>query len=124
MFDSFVTLTLLPQLPRFHYLPVLFFPGIKDVAGVSDAVKEDLCKLCKGDCKNNSATEPYYSYEGAFKCMAAGNDDRVGFVKQDTADKVIKADALLGPATKYKLLCSDGNTKGKLFIKESSETEV
>ena len=85
---------------------------------MSDAVKEDLCKLCNGDCKKNSATEPYYSYEGAFKCMAAGNNDRVGFVKQDTADAVILADQTYGPKTRYILLCTDGTTKGKSFIIE------
>ncbi len=105
-----------PQWPRFHYLPVLFFPGIKDIAGVSDAVKKDLCKLCNGTCAQNSATEPYNSYEGAFKCMAAGNNDRVGFVKQDTADAVIFADQTYGLKTRYILLCIDGTTKGKSFI--------
>ena len=98
----------------FSYLPVLFFSGIKAIADVSNEVKTDLCKLCNGNCKGDD-TEPYYSYEGAFKCMAAGNNDRVGFVKQDTAGDVIKANALYGPATKYKLLCTNGTTKGKSF---------
>jgi hypothetical protein len=56
--------------------------------------------------------------------MAEGNNDRIGFVKQTTADEVIKDNPNYGPKSNYKLLCSDGTTKGKSFIIESSETEV
>ncbi|CAB3976742.1 Hypothetical predicted protein [Paramuricea clavata] len=87
-------------------------PGIND-KDVTDAVKKDLCKLCNGTCAVNS-TEPYYDYQGAFKCMADGIKDRVGFVKQTTADEVFAAaGGNYGDASDYQLLCTDG-TKADL----------
>ncbi|XP_046843654.1 serotransferrin-like [Xenia sp. Carnegie-2017] len=86
-------------------------PGINGISGVSDAVKTDLCSLCNGTCAKNS-TEPYYDYMGAFKCMADGNNDRVGFVKETTASDFLKKYSNYGKLGDYKLLCPDGTTAG------------
>lgn len=51
---------------------------------------------------------PYAGYVGSFKCMADGKN-RVGFVKQTTADEYIKKYG--GKKEDYKLLCRDGMTK-------------
>ena len=70
-----------------------------------------------GTCATDSSKEPYYGYEGAFKCMAEGNNDRVGFVKQTTADAVFtKYPGKYGNKSDYQLLCTDGSKKGLLFI--------
>ena len=84
---------------------------------MSQEVKDDFCKLCNNSCNDKDG---YAGYEGAFKCMASGNNDRVGFVKQDTADKVVSK----SKKDDYKLLCKDGKTKGKLYIMASSETKL
>ena len=56
------------------------------------------------------------SYEGAFICMAEGNKDRVGFVKQTTADSVFKMyPGKYGSLADYELLCTDGTKKGQLI---------
>ena len=44
--------------------------------------------------------------------MAVGNKDRVGFVKQDTAKKVIDS-GMYGSMNDYTLLCPNGETKRK-----------
>ena len=50
-------------------------------------------------------------------CMADGNMDRVGFVKQDTADSVFaKYSGKYGSLSDYELLCTDGTRKGQLII--------
>ncbi len=57
--------------------------------------------------------------------MAAGNNDRVGFMKHGTAEKVIATDqGKYGTISDYSLLCRDGSTKSKSYIKKSSETEL
>ena len=81
-------------------------PGIKDEK-VSNEVKKDFCKLCNNTC---SSKDGYAGYAGAFKCMAKGNNDRVGFVKQDTAGEVVDGNEY-GKKGDYKLLCTDGKTK-------------
>ena len=78
---------------------------------MSQEVKTDFCKLCNGTCDSN---DRYAGYEGAFKCMAKGDNDRVGFVKQDTADKVVNGTGY-GTKSDYKLLCKDGTTKGESY---------
>ncbi|XP_028392085.1 serotransferrin-like [Dendronephthya gigantea] len=87
-------------------------PGIGKISSASQAVKDDLCSLCDGTenvkCTSN---DPFAGYEGAFKCMAAGNNDRVGFVKQDTANKVLNSSGSYGSKNDYKLLCTDGKSK-------------
>ena len=89
------------------------FSGIKDKS-VNDTVKEDLCKLCNGSCAQNTTTERYQNYAGAFICMAEGNNDRVGFVKQSTPDEVFNMPGnKYGTKNDYKLLCKDGTKKGK-----------
>ncbi|XP_046843642.1 serotransferrin-like isoform X1 [Xenia sp. Carnegie-2017] len=90
-------------------------PGINDIPGVSDAVKRDLCSLCNGSCAQDSSTEAYYSYEGAFKCMADGNNDRVGFVRESTAENFFsgKSDYRGTTMADYELLCPNG-TKAAL----------
>ncbi|KAM3866229.1 transferrin-a [Diretmus argenteus] len=57
-----------------------------------------LCELCSGDC-SKSHSEPYYNYDGAFKCLADGRGD-VAFVKHLTVPDAVKDD--------YELLCTDG----------------
>ncbi len=57
--------------------------------------------------------------------MAAGNNDRVGFMKHGTAEKVIATyPRKYGTISDYRLLCRDGSTKSKSYIKKSSETEL
>ena len=57
------------------------------------------------------------SYEGAFICMAEGNKDRVGFVKETTADSVFKSyPKKYGTKDDYQLLCTDGTKKGNHII--------
>ena len=82
-------------------------PGIK-AKGVSQEVKDDFCKLCNDTC---DSSDGYAGYVGAFKCMADGNNDRVGFVKQTTPDEVFrKYSGQYGASDDYKLLCKDGAT--------------
>ncbi|KAK5889043.1 hypothetical protein CesoFtcFv8_015082 [Champsocephalus esox] len=57
-----------------------------------------LCQLCTGDC-SKTHSEPYYDYEGAFKCLKDGAGD-VAFVKHLTVPDSEKPD--------YELLCKDG----------------
>ncbi|KAK1879574.1 Serotransferrin [Dissostichus eleginoides] len=57
-----------------------------------------LCELCSGDC-SMSHHEPYYDYEGAFKCLKDGVGD-VAFVKHLTVPDSEKPH--------YELLCKDG----------------
>ena len=77
-------------------------------------MKTDLCSLCDGSCAKDSSTEAYYNYEGAFKCMADGNNDRVGFVKETTASDFLKKYSNYGVLGDYKLLCPNGTKAGKL----------
>ncbi|CAB4026775.1 Hypothetical predicted protein, partial [Paramuricea clavata] len=87
-------------------------PGSKALKDVSEEVKTDLCSLLNGSCEF-ADTEPYSNYQGAFKCMADGNNDRVAFVRQTTAAAVFAAYPVkYGSASDYKLLCTDGTTKG------------
>ena len=48
--------------------------------------------------------------------MAEGNNDRVGFVKQDTADAVLADYPEYGSKADYRLLCPDNTKKGLLII--------
>ncbi|XP_033959690.1 serotransferrin-like [Pseudochaenichthys georgianus] len=57
-----------------------------------------LCQLCAGDC-SKTHREPYYDYEGAFKCLKDGAGD-VAFVKHLTVPDSEKPN--------YELLCKDG----------------
>ena len=89
------------------------FTGARDKEGISDEVKDDLCSLCKGSCSTKDGKEPYLGYVGAFVCMAEGKNDRVGFVKQTTFDEMKKKyPTQYGNKDDYKLLCTDGTTKG------------
>ena len=85
-------------------------PGA-DKVDASEAVKKDLCSLCNGTCSFSSSVNPYAGYVGSFKCMADG-EDRVGFVKQTTADQYL-AKYPGSSKSDYKLLCKDGTTKRK-----------
>ncbi|XP_036393512.1 serotransferrin-1-like [Megalops cyprinoides] len=58
-----------------------------------------LCELCLGNC-SPTQDEPYYNYDGAFRCLKDGAGD-VAFVKHTTV-----------PATEkegYELLCRNGS---------------
>ena len=100
---------------------VYSYSGIKDI-DVSQRVKDDFCKLCNGTC---NTTDMYAGHEGAFKCMAAGTNDRVGFVKQGTANKTFKANpGQYGESGDYKLLCKNGQTAGASYIMECGENKL
>ncbi|KAJ1089282.1 hypothetical protein NDU88_002433 [Pleurodeles waltl] len=64
----------------------------------------NLCRLCKGKGKakcSRSGSEPYYNYNGAFRCLKEGGGD-VAFVKHNTVPEDV--------AKQYELLCLD-NTR-------------
>ena len=66
---------------------------------------DKLCSLCSGsgsDKCSRSDKEPYYGYEGAFKCLKDGKGD-VAFIKQST---------VLANASGFELLCQDNTKKG------------
>ncbi|CAL8344748.1 unnamed protein product [Merluccius merluccius] len=67
------------------------------VPGADAASK--LCKLCKSPTCSKSALEPYYGYDGAFKCLQDGVGE-VAFVKHLTVT--------VSEKPKYELLCRDG----------------
>ncbi|MCJ8745323.1 hypothetical protein PDJAM_G00128870 [Pangasius djambal] len=67
---------------------------------VPGATNKTLCQLCKKGCQR-SHEEPYYDYDGAFRCLKETDAD-VAFVKHVTA---------LGDKDKYELLCTDGTRK-------------
>ncbi|XP_028392088.1 serotransferrin-B-like [Dendronephthya gigantea] len=84
-------------------------PGA-DKLDASESVKKDLCSLCLNEICSTTASNTYLGYVGAFKCMADGNNNnRVGFVKQTTADEYVKKYG--GKREDFKLLCTDGKTK-------------
>ncbi|KAM3865899.1 serotransferrin-2-like [Diretmus argenteus] len=58
-----------------------------------------LCKLCKKDC-SKSQEEPYYGYDGAFKCLKDGSGE-VAFVKHVTVPEAER--------NSYQLLCRNGS---------------
>ncbi|KAI4809940.1 hypothetical protein KUCAC02_018795 [Chaenocephalus aceratus] len=60
-----------------------------------------LCQLCAGDC-SKTHREPYYDYEGAFKCLKDGAGD-VAFVKHLTVPDSEKPN--------FELLCKDGTRR-------------
>ncbi|KAM8952543.1 serotransferrin-B-like isoform 2-T2 [Pelodytes ibericus] len=72
---------------------------------VPGATEPKLCKLCIGKEKNNCArntNEPYYNYDGAFRCLQDGKGE-VAFVKETTVPDKYKKD--------YELLCPDDTRK-------------
>ncbi|MGH0146430.1 UNVERIFIED_CONTAM: hypothetical protein FKN15_008227 [Acipenser sinensis] len=70
------------------------------VPGAAKDLYPKLCELCANCARSH--TEPYYDYEGAFKCLKDGKGD-VAFVKHLT---VKDADPNV-----YELLCKDGSRK-------------
>ncbi|XP_077464275.1 melanotransferrin [Stigmatopora argus] len=87
-------------------------PGANEESGYPPS----LCQLCIGDGKGNhkceaSINEQYYSYEGAFRCLAEGEGD-VAFIKHTTVEENTDTH---GPewakplkSADYELLCRDG----------------
>ncbi|XP_047662704.1 serotransferrin-2-like [Tachysurus fulvidraco] len=77
----------------------------------------NLCKLCKGDATNKckaSHDEPYYGYDGAFRCLAEGVGD-VAFIKHTTATDNTDGN---GPAwaksfksSDFQLICPGGSAE-------------
>ncbi|XP_078521872.1 serotransferrin-A-like isoform X2 [Lissotriton helveticus] len=65
----------------------------------------NLCRLCKGKGKakcSRSGSEPYYNYNGAFRCLKEGGGD-VAFVKHNTVPEEV--------TKQYELLCLDNTRK-------------
>ncbi|XP_033885384.3 serotransferrin-2 [Acipenser ruthenus] len=70
------------------------------VPGAAKDLYPKLCELCTNCARSH--VEPYYDYEGAFKCLKDGKGD-VAFVKHLT---VLDANP-----NEYELLCKDGSRK-------------
>ena len=91
-----------------HLSPFFPFIGADDKKyNVDLRNATQLCAQCSGIGKNKcarSSSEPYYSYDGALKCLKDGKGD-VAFIKAST---------VLSDSSKanYELLCLDGSTKG------------
>ncbi|CAL8319625.1 unnamed protein product [Arctogadus glacialis] len=68
------------------------------VPGAGGLVSGKLCTLCPSDC-SKSASNPYFGYAGAFKCLKDDAGD-VAFIKHSTVPASEKAN--------YTLLCLDG----------------
>ncbi|XP_030218894.1 serotransferrin [Gadus morhua] len=68
------------------------------VPGAGGLVGGKLCTLCPSDC-SKSATNPYFGYAGAFKCLKDDAGD-VAFINHLTVPASEKAN--------YELLCLDG----------------
>eukprot|EP00795_Rhopilema_esculentum_P001113 gene1113-15452_t len=84
-------------------------PGANDKKYNPDLTgKDKLCALCSGsgaDKCSRSSKEPYYSYDGAFKCLKDGGGD-VAFIKASIVTSLSTSEQ-----AKYKLLCLDGTVK-------------
>ncbi|XP_041119513.1 serotransferrin-like [Polyodon spathula] len=70
------------------------------VPGAAKDLYPKLCELCVNCARSHS--EPYYDYEGAFKCLKDGKGE-VAFVKHLTVKDANPSD--------YELLCKDGSRK-------------
>jgi ABC-type phosphate/phosphonate transport system substrate-binding protein len=75
-----------------------------------------MCGICGGNCEKDSATEPYYGYSGAFRCLVEGDGD-VAFVKHSTVADYTQGGSSVqdwGAAIQssdYRLLCRDGGAQ-------------
>lgn len=76
---------------------------------------DKLCGICAGPGQfkcSRTNFEPYYGYQGAFKCMKDGAGD-VAFIKESIVMALSPEDQ-----AKYKLLCPDNTVKGTVFYTE------
>ncbi|XP_065062661.1 melanotransferrin-like isoform X1 [Rhopilema esculentum] len=82
-------------------------PGAKDPKyNPEKAGADNLCSLCTGAGSNScvrSSAEPYYSHEGAFKCLKDGAGD-VAFFKATILQKRTPAEL-----KQFKILCLNGS---------------
>lgn len=71
-----------------------------------------LCAICSNQktCPRN-ASERYYGYHGAYRCLTEGAGD-VAFVRHLTVFDFTGRDNDLNPGRDFKLLCPDGTRAG------------
>ena len=75
-----------------------------------------LCGICSNQktCPRN-ASERYYGYHGAYRCLTEGAGD-VAFVSHLSVFDFTGLENDLNPGEDFGLLCPDGNRKGKVKV--------
>ncbi|XP_072027550.1 melanotransferrin-like [Amphiura filiformis] len=91
-------------------------PGAQSPAyDLTNSNPDNLCQLCTGTNDNKcvrNANEPYYGYDGAFRCLVEGAGD-VAFVKHTTVSSTLGSSmefpwASSSTKNDFQLLCRDG----------------